>query len=333
MNPTKLPTKQEQANLQPAPGSPGFLPFIFKNKSNLYLLAGMLSLSILMFIVYKYCIPMPDFSSDSHGYINSAMIGEKLFYRPLGYSRFLSILRGISSSALFTVAVQYFLLIVAALFLFFSVDYLYGFKNKWVKYTALVLMTLNPGYLVLANLIFADAAFAAFTVFWFASLLWIQKKASWWALLCQVVFLYWCFELRYNALFYPALSVVVLLFAAKAKLYYRLAGIVLSLSVIGVTYNMQVRLTEQLTSTPVFSGFSGWMMANSALLIYPYAAVETTEFEDPRMQIVDQFVKRFIDSIAPEAKKELREHTLSWPYLWDKQGPLRKIPRLLWATA
>ncbi len=184
-------------------------------------------------------------------------------------------------------------------------------------------MTLNPAYLVLGNLILADSLFVAFTVLWFASLLWILKKATWVPLVLQLLFLYWAFELRYNALFYPAVAVLIFVFAHKAKLHYRLAGIALTIFIIAAAHNAEVKATERVTNTPVFSGFSGWMMANNALMIYKHAKIDTTDFYSPELQMLNRVVRRYIDSISPQERKDLAENKLGWSYLWEKKGPLR----------
>lgn len=324
--------QQKEAKVVPSPrivaqqavAAPKFSDFIFKNKSNRLIFGGVLGIAALLLILFKYCLPMPDFSADSHGYVIAAAENLKVYYRPLGYSKFLKILHNIAESASLVVIVQYFLIVCSGLFLFFSIDYLYGFRKKGVKYTALVLMTLNPAYLVVGNQILADGTFAAFTVLWFATLIWIHKKAPWWALVAQVIFLYWCFELRYNALYYPAISVLAFILAVKAKPVYRFVGILASLVIIANTVNRETKVTEEQTQAPVFSGFSGWMMANNALIIYKHAGVQASEFDDPDMQLLDKFTRHFIDSISPLGKQELKENKLAWPFMWDLGSPLKQ---------
>ncbi|RYY14968.1 MAG: hypothetical protein EOO04_29395, partial [Chitinophagaceae bacterium] len=85
-----------------------------------YLLAAFL-INIFLFCAYKYCYPIPDFCSDAEGYIHVAMSDIKIYYRPFGYSRFLQLVHGLTSSHYLLTALQYFLAVSASLCCFFTV--------------------------------------------------------------------------------------------------------------------------------------------------------------------------------------------------------------------
>jgi hypothetical protein len=338
MNVRKAPAYPEQVTdtlqrskalhaVQPEPEmkpvhAPRFTEHIWNNRRNRKYLLWACAINTLVFLLYKYFYPFPDFSADSHSYVFAAVTDARAYYRPFGYSRFLQLLHSFAESHYALVAFQYAVLSIAGLFSFFSVDYLYSFHSSRIKFLSWLLTVVNPCTIVLANLVLADPLFIALSVIWFTLLLWIVKTGKWWCLLLQFVFLYWSFHLRYNALYYPAIIGVVFLFT-RMKLPYRLCGIAGSFLVICNSYINIKSTTYERTGTEVFSGFSGWQMANNALLIYKETNTATDEFEKPELQLLDKFVKRFIDSIDVSSKKELATKNPSSVFLWDKKGPLR----------
>lgn len=280
---------------------------------------------MLVFIAYKYCYPLPDFSSDAQAYIYAAMMDYKAYYRPFGYSHFLQIVHGLSSSPYLVVAVQYALLALAGSFSFFSIDYLYTFRNKKVKFLSWLLVTVNPCLLALANLMLSDAVFIAFSAMWFTLFLWIIKEKKWWCLVLQLLFLYISFQIRYNALYYPIITAVVFLFTPRMKLPYRLTGMAASFFLVFSAYTTIKKQNYRATGTEVFAGFSGWQMANNALLIYKKADVKSSDFDKPELQQFDKVVKYLIDSIDADAKIQIAKGMVpSTAFLWDKNSPLKR---------
>jgi hypothetical protein len=338
MNVRKAPMYQEQAKdvvqqdklrHQEEDGSevrllhaPRFMEHVWKNRANRRYLLIACAINSLMFLLYKYLYPFPDFSADSHSYIFAAVTDAKVYYRPFGYSRFLQLLHSFAASHTLLIAFQYSVLCIAGLFSFFSVDYLYSFYNSRIRFSAWLLTVVNPCILVLANLVLADPLFIGFSVIWFTLLLWIVKTGKWWCLLLQLLFLYWSFHLRYNALYYPVIIGVIFLFP-RMKLPYRLCGIAGSFLVVCNAYVNIKNTTYEKTGTEIFSGFSGWQLANNALLIYKETNTNTEDFEKPELKLLDKFVKHFIDSIEMKSKVELALKHPSSVFLWDRRGPLR----------
>lgn len=308
-------------NIQPL----NFVNYIWSKQDNKKFLLAALLLNTVMFVIYKYCYPLPDFCTDAQGYIYAASLDIKTFYRPFGYSRFLQIVHNLTDNHYTTVAVQYFILILAALFSFFSIDYLYPFKSKTIKFCSWLLVTVNPCLLVLANLIMADALFIAFSTIWFTLFLWIIRRKRWWCLLLQLIFLYAGFQIRYNALYYPVITGLIFLLVPKLKMPYRLTGILASFVLIFGAYTTIKRTTYKNTGANVFTGFNGWQIANNALMIYKRAEVKTEDFDDPELQLLDKFTKRFIDSISPQSQIQIAKGKVSEaPFLWDRNGPLKR---------
>ncbi len=328
-NATVPPVKKIEQPELPAPaekaGSINFIQHVWNTPVNRkYFLAGLL-LNIILFIAYKYCYPLPDIWGDGQSYIYAAVTNNKSYYRPFGYSRFLQIIHDVAGSHYATVALQYFVLVLAALFSFFTVDYLYRFKSKRIKFCSWLFVTLNPCLIVLANIIQADAIFIAFSAIWFTLFLWIIKRKQWWSLVVQLFFLYASFQIRYNALYYPVITGFVFLFSPGMKLPYKLTGIFASFLLIFNAYTNVKRTNYETTGANVFAGFSGWQMASNALLIYKKADIKTEDFDDPELKLLDQFTKHFIDSIDIDYQRQIeKDNTPLAVFLWDKNSPLKK---------
>jgi len=332
MNPKDQPAptprhKAATASITDSASAPGetFFRYLFKNKTNKRLLLGWLGINLLLFLGYKYFFPMPDFFSDSNSYVLAAAAKAPLYYRPMGYSNFLNMVHDFSDSCNTVVALQYALLCLASLFCFFSMDYLFGFTNKKIKYIALVLLAVNPFLLPLSNQVASDSLFAVLTAAWFGLLLWVIKRHTWWALVLQLLLLYWVFEVRYNALYYPLIGALAFLFTTKVSLPYRIIGIAASVLVTFGSYRSIKKLTYETTNADVFSGFSGWQMANNALFMYKHIDVKKEDFDDNELQLVDTFVKVFIDSLQPAERAVLAQGKLTNSiFMWDTKSPLKK---------
>src|SRR5438093_6652293 len=88
---------KDSFNNQPtAAGS--FSQFLIKNKLNKkYLLIATAGIFI-QFIVFKFCYPFASYFTDSYTYIDAAAHNYVISVRPLGYSRFLSLVHRATTS-------------------------------------------------------------------------------------------------------------------------------------------------------------------------------------------------------------------------------------------
>lgn len=302
----------------------GFFRYLWTGPNKVYLLAGVL-LPLLLMAVFKYYYPMPAMLGDSNGYILAAAEDKHVYYRPFGYARFLQLVHDLATGHTALVYIQLLLLVFSGLFCFFSVDYLFGFRSGRIKAASWALLTINPLVVVQANYLLSDALFVSLTVAWFTFMLWVLKTKKAWPLIAQLIVLYWVFQVRYNALYYPAVLAVVLLLSPGIKLYYKLAGTAASLLIIFALYTGIKNETTKATGAEVFAGFSGWQLANNALYMYPHIDVKAEDFEDQEQKILDKFVKRFVDSISPVAVARIREGShIGSDFLWDKKSPLKQ---------
>jgi len=310
--------------MKPSPSRSTLLSHFRENRENRQMLFWTAGLQILAWLIYKWCIPGTDHFQDSYSYVYAAIHGYTIFYRPMGYARFLALLHELSGSSDLVVTCQYFLMSWAALAFFFSVDYLLTFRNRWIKWLSCALTCLQPLLLVLANLLAGDGLFAALTILWITTLLWVLLRPGWWALMLQALALYLAFQVRYNALYYPLISCLVFLMAVRVSLLYRAAGILFTLLLTGSGYHSIRASTEDQTGADVFSGFSGWQMANNALYLSPFIDLKEESFEDPDLRELHGYVREFVDSIDPISRREAQEGKIGSAYLWDNHSPLKQ---------
>src|SRR5579864_897751 len=119
------------------------------NRRDLFLGSG---LSLASFIIFRILYPYPDFFSDSYSYLFAAKHGMDVSIWPIGYSKFLLILHFISSSNIVVVALQYFLIQAAGLYLYFTILYFFS-TSLWTRRLLFIFLFVNPLTLYLANTI------------------------------------------------------------------------------------------------------------------------------------------------------------------------------------
>ncbi len=274
-----------------------------------------LAVAVVIYVPFKYAFPLPDLFADSSDYILWAANNFPVAYRPLGYSVFLQFIHSISPSALFLTSIQYALFILSTLFFFFSADYLFGLPAKF-KLPALLLVICNPILIFQSNLVSSDSLFCSLTIIWFSACLWIISRPRWWNLLLQFLILYCCLRLRYTAMFFP-LIVSIAFVVCRAKIYYKLAGVLATALLIFTAVQLQKSTNEKETGTDVFSGFAGWQLANNALYCYRHIEVSSNDLPTHETQVIDHCVKAYIDSVSISGG-------VGYSYLWDRNSPLKK---------
>ena len=279
------------------------------------LISVALAISVLLFIILKYAFPLPDFFVDSSNYITWALHNFTVAYRPIGYSVFLKLAHFVSSSPSFTVFIQYCFFVFSALFCFFSAEYLFHLPKKF-KIPILILIVCNPVLIFQTNLISSDSLFCSLTITWFTACMWIIKKHNWGALVLQLLFLFFCFQVRYTAMFYPVVALFAFVFCI-GSIAYRITGGALTLLVLFFSVERQMNVVEKETGTRVFSGFGGWQVANNALYCYKHIQVNSNDLPDWETQVIDHCVKIYIDSIKQTAG-------IGAAYLWDPKSPFKK---------
>jgi hypothetical protein len=281
---------------------------------------------VLQFLVFKWIYPYPNFLPDSYSYLDTAMQGRNINKWPIGYSWFLELFGLISRSHWWLVCCQYALLEVAILYFVFSMGYLLQ-VTKWLFGCMLLIGVVSPLVLHVSNFVSSDALFAALSLIWFTQLIRIACKLGRIVLLLHAVVLLMVFTVRYNAMYYPFISIAVILFA-EIRARWKWGSIALMLlfpaAFIGYT---QVQYYKE-TGSVHFSPFSGWQLASNAL--YAYAHVPATGRSKERFTYVDlqRLADRHMDSLHRTSYNPPLSQGIY--YLWDPQSPLQQFPEVWW---
>ena len=152
---------------------------------------------VLVWALFKWAYPFPDFFVDSYTYIQAAADHDSISVRPIGYSLFLRLVHSISTKDLFLVTIQYALVQSASLYLFFSLRRCFGL-SAGTQRILLAFILLDPLVLYVSNCVSSDALFTALSLVWIAGLLGLIRRPSWRRLAGGSILLAMIFTIRYN---------------------------------------------------------------------------------------------------------------------------------------
>ncbi len=271
-------------------------------------------LSVVGFIILKYCFPVPDINDDGINYISWAYNDTKMAYRPLAYVYFLEMIHSFTTSIGAVVIIQFIIHVISQLFALFSVDYIFVI-NPRVKQLLIVFTSLNPLLLIQCNNIASDSLFCSLTILLITLLIWFARKPDWRLFIAVVSVLYFCIALRLTAMFFPFLFLVTIILC-KAKLHAKLLYAGAVIAVVAMFVQNQKDTAWRETGVSVFSGFSGWQIANNALYCYKKIHVENKDLPSLETRRIDSAVKYLIDSVPTPDE-------VGVAYLWHQKSPLR----------
>jgi len=293
---------------------PSFATFILKgNKEYLW---SAIAIGIAYFIVLRSVYPVPSFYSDSFTWVGAAKNNQPVTFRPIGYSKLLQFFKYFSINDLALTASQYFSNLIANLILFFTCNYFFTY-NRVSRIMLFALLILNPFYLFYSNYVSADAFFCSFTIAWFTLLIWILYKPSLCLVVAQLALLALLFQLRYNAIIFPAITALALVISKQAwwkKMVYIFSGFLL----IALLMFSTVRATERYTGTRIFSAFGGWQLANNAMHILRYEKPDTSTIADKQTKELLLYTLPFFDTAS-----FIPDDASGW-YMWHVYSPLKK---------
>lgn len=319
---TSEPEAAAGPGLPVAEGS--FWDFALRNQWNRAILwiAGLATL--MQFVIFKCLYPQAGFiNGDSYVYLQSAFWNMTINTYPIGYSRFLRLFSVFTDSDTALVAFQYLLMQAAGLGLTFTLLFFYR-PGKLASAILFIFTVCNPVFLYLANYISSDAFFLALSLCWFTLLIWLIERPAWRVLVWQVIVLFVAFTVRYNAMYYPAITAIALLLSGRrADVGMKLAGIFASFLVIAGFMAFTSGQYKKLTGIREFSPFSGWQLANNAMYAYRYVDSSHRKPVPDRFRALDRMVCTYFDS-----SRDLRTHPTelllaNTYYLWDRRSPLR----------
>ncbi|MFY0256351.1 hypothetical protein ACDQ55_20625 [Chitinophaga sp. 30R24] len=299
---------------------PSFGSFIFKdNLHRKYVYIAAIA-AIIQLIIFKLCYPFADFFSDSYSYIFAAANHLDVNIWPIGYSKFLWLFHQVTTSDTAVVAFQYLFVQGITLYFFFTLLYFYAPKSESTNIIFFCLF-FNPLILYLSNYISSDALFLGLSLWWATQLLWIIHRPRPYQVILHGLLIAITFTLRYNAMYYPLVSAIVLLFS-QHKLAWKVTGIALPLLLITLFVNHTQNSAYKITGAKQFSIFGGWQLANNALYMYPY--INTAGDQAPATcREFDQEVKRFFEKYGQQAKSiSPRQGAV---YIKLPEAPLKKF--------
>lgn len=292
-----------------------FTYFTLKNKINRqYLLIGTVGI-IVQFIIFKILYPFPDYFSDSYTYISVAQNHAPISFRPVGYSRFLAFLHNIFSSDNFVIWVQYLIFNAGALYLFFTVRYFFN-PNRLFANIIFGFLLFNPATWYVSNTLASDTVFIGLSFLFMGGLLWVINKPKWYSFVLPAITVFLLFKTRFIALYYPIIPLFAFLIS-RQKPVHKLIGIAACVLPVIMEAQRIKKVTYEYTGTAVFSAFSSWMSANTALLIYPYCTVEKEDFPTPESAEVNAIAKDYFKRTGTPHFETLTVYK----YLWDKEAP------------
>jgi hypothetical protein len=281
-------------------------------------------LILIQFFSFKHFYPFPNFLPDSYSYLEAAAVNNAVNMWPIGYSKFLRFVSCFTRSDDVLIFLQFGMLQVSQLYLVGTVAILLKVRRKLFT-IMFFLSVLNPLLIHSANFISSDALFASLSLVWVGQLLWIIKKPTIPLIIWQAVFCAAAFSVRYNALYYPVISIIVIA-VVHCQVRYKIAGVLASLLFsgffVGLTswkYYKEIRVAE-------FSPFSGWQMAANAL--YGFAHVDSLDRERPpqKFMAIQSMAAKHMDSLNHVKKRPDTKPGLY--YLWDGKSPLKTYVRV-----
>lgn len=296
-----------------------FKQWLWREKENKRLLLLSVIGMVISFTWLKIVYPYPNFMPpDSYSYLEAASTNQFINIWPIGYSRFLRLVSGFSSSHMVLVVLQYLLLQASVLHFLFTIRYLLS-PGKWLFRVLLVISMLNPLLLHIANFVSGDCLFTALSLVWFTQLLWIIYQPTLKLLFVHAVVLLLAFMVRFTAIYYPFISVAIIVFIDMPKRTKWLGMGFMALLLLTFIGRTQYEYKMQ-TNTTQYAAFGGWQIAANALYGYAYAQPDDWENLPAKFKDLHQLVNRHMDSLRHLAVRPDKEVAIY--YLWDFNSPL-----------
>ena len=190
----------------------------------------------------------------------------------------------------------------------------------------------NPLVFYMSNFIMSDTLFTALSLVWVVQLIWIIGRPKPYMIWSHAILLLLVFTVRYNALYYPIVSLVALL-VSRFNIRGKLVAIFFPLLLIGTFVLYTQAEMKQLTGVSQFSPFGGWQLANNALYMYGHVYQRKSEDLKGELGMLDLAVRRYFDSthrvesmldynaIGPGFYYSSVDNSPLFLYMHEKYGP------------
>lgn len=278
-------------------------------------------LILLQFWGLKYLYPFPNFLPDSYSYLEAAYNNQLINVWPIGYSKFLRLFSCFTKSHVVLVLFQYLFLYCSIFYFVLSTAHQLSF-GKWLLRIMLAMSVLNPLIFFISNFISSDAIFAGLSILWLTQLFQIIARPTRRLFLYHGVVLLLAFTFRYNAIYYPLISMITIMFTA-APFRHKITGCLTVALLIGSFMLITIREYKTATGMAQFSAFGGWQMASNALYAYAHVKPEGAETMPARFRPLQQVVFHHNDSLW--RIKYRPDGELGIYYLWEESAPLKRF--------
>jgi hypothetical protein len=303
-----------------------FQQWIWQDRRARFYLISATAFSMLAFIWFKSRYPYPNFLPDSYSYLEAAFNNKTVNMWPIGYSKFLRLFSGFTRWDTAQVFIQFAILQTSTVYFALTVFYLLS-PGKWASHIIFVCCVANPLSLYVSNFISSDALFASLSLIWLTQILWILNNPNSRLLVIHAVVLVLALMVRYNALFYPIISLIVIGSACMKKSH-KMIGIASIVFFLGGFIGINLLQFKQLTGKAQFSPFGGWQLASNALFAYAHSIPDPVQAVPERFRSLHGVVNRHMDSISRLPYRP--DSQLGIYYLWDEHAPLKQYLRVTW---
>jgi hypothetical protein len=293
---------------------------MMRREDRRYFWAGV-GVSVLLFVVFKLFYPYPNMVMDSYVYLKAAVLDLCANSFPIGYSKFLQVLIYLGFSANWIVAVQFLILDAACLLFFLTISYFFC-PSRILLIILWIFLFCNPLLYYLSNFIMSDTLFTALSLLWVTQLIWLVGRPNRYMIWIHAVILLLVFSVRYNALYYPLVSVLAFLLS-RLRPSLKLIGIALPFLLVGCFILFTRAEMKKMTGISQFSPFGGWQLANNALYMYGHVYQgEPANFTGELGQL-DVSVRQYFDSTGRvESMLEYNANEPGFYYSADGNSPL-----------
>ncbi|WP_276485740.1 NAD(P)/FAD-dependent oxidoreductase [Paraflavitalea pollutisoli] len=299
----------------------GLKSFILRDKTNRQFLWFAAIISVIQFVIFKYFYPFAHYiHGDSFVYIQAASGNWDINTHLIGYSRFLRLFSVFSSSDVLLTAFQYLIAQASGMFFLFTIFYFHQI-GRVMRYILVIIMVVNPMFLYIANMVSSDCLFMSLSLTWFSLLLWILYRPSNLIILAHTIVISFAFTVRYNALVYPGIAVLVFLFA-KIPFHKKAIGIGSFLILCGLFVAYTGNKFKELTGIWQFSPFSGWQAANNAMYTYRYVDSADRKPVPKKFFALDSTIRDYFDKHRDIKKFPIEDIKASTFYMWTPGLPL-----------
>lgn len=284
--------------------------------------------TIILYLTFIRLYPFPNFLPDSYSYIDAAYQNNNINMWPVGYSKFLRFVSVFNHTDQGLFFVQYILLQCCIVFFILSIKYLLQ-PNKWTIIIISFLLILNPLGLYVSNFVSSDAIFAAFSLLWLTSLIWIIFTPGRRLFLFHGLILAIVFSIRYNALYFPFMSLLFILLS-KSKWKEKFLWIGLSLIPVLLFTGYTIFEYKKRTNTIQFSPFGGWQLAANAMYMYAHVSPKIHEPVPRLFKTLHTITSKHMDSLNHVKQKNRPDNELGIYYLWNENAPLKTYLKERW---